>query len=309
MSHPLWDLITAFPPRDLLAVAPPFGMWPVARVVLGAEPDGETSRLEDRDPEFVARFMAGFGWLGDRYFRHRAFGVEHVPAAGPGLLVGNHSGGLVATDWALTLTAIYRRHGAARAVYGLGHDFVQWHPVLRRYAGKLGGLRAGHDTAHQVFAAGHLAIVYPGSDFDSFRPFAERDRVVLAGRTGFVELALREQVPIIPVVTAGAQEQYVVLTRGEGLARAVRFKERMRSNVLPISLSLPWGLAPALLPYFPLPTQISTAFLPPVSWPDLGPEAADDPAVVRRCYDEVEALLQTKLDALTLGRIPWLGQL
>ena len=37
-------------------------------------------------------------------------------------------------------------------------------------------------------------------------------------------------------------------------------------------------------------------------------EAADDAAAVRRCYDEVEAVLQARLDALTLGRIPWVGQ-
>ena len=75
----------------------------------------------------------------------------------------------------------------------------------------------------------------------------------------------------------------------------------------PIGFSIPWGFGPTYLPYIPLPTQITTAFLPPISWPDLGPEAAADPAVVRRCCDEVEAALQARLDALTLGRVPWLG--
>ncbi|MBI5478405.1 MAG: 1-acyl-sn-glycerol-3-phosphate acyltransferase [Deltaproteobacteria bacterium] len=305
MAHPLVDFITAFEPRDLLRAAPPLGMWPVLRVILGGEPDeaGEP-RLEDRDPDFVARFFEGFWWFAQRYFRHRVHGVENVPARGAALIVGNHSGGLTPTDWALTLAAIFKAHGPARAVYGLGHDFLQWHPVFRKYGRKLGGLRAGHEVAHEVFARGHLAIVYPGSDFDSFRPFAERDRVVLAGRTGFIELALREQVPIVPVVTAGAQEQYVVLTRGEGLARLLDMKRRLRSNVFPLGFSFPWGFGPTLLPYVPLPTQITTAFLPPMAWPDLGPEAA----AVRRCYDEVEAALQARLDALTLGRVPWLGQ-
>jgi len=178
---------------------------------------------------------------------------------------------------------------------------------LRKYAGKLGTLRASHDEAQKAFERGHLVIVFPGSDYDAFRPFSERNRIVLAGRTGFVKLALRAKVPIIPVVTAGAQEQFFVLTRGEGLASLLGLKRRLRSNVLPIALSFPWGLAPALLPHIPLPVQVSTAFLPAMTWPDLGKDAAEDPAAVERCYREVEAVMQARLDALTLGRIPFVG--
>ena len=62
-------------------------------------------------------------------------------------------------------------------------------------------------------------LVYPGSDLDTFRPFRDRDKIVLGGRKGFLELALRERVPIVPVVTAGTHEQIIVLTRGDRLAR------------------------------------------------------------------------------------------
>jgi 1-acyl-sn-glycerol-3-phosphate acyltransferase len=309
VTHPLLKLVTAFEPRDLIQVAPPLGMWPFVRKFLGAAPEPvDEPTLADRDPEFCSRFFEGFLWFAHHYFRHRLYGVEHVPAHGAALIVGNHSGGITFTDWGLALGAINQAHGPERAVYGLGHDLLQWHPVFRKYSRKLGGLRAGHEAALEAFGGGHLVIVYPGSDFDSFRTFADRDRVVFRGRTGFVELALRAQVPIVPVVTAGAQEQYVVLTTGEKLAHLVDLKRRLRSNVAPIGFSVPWGFGPAFLPYVPLPAQITTAFLPPISWPDLGPEAADDPAVVGRCRDEVEAALQARLDSLTLGRVPWLGQ-
>jgi 1-acyl-sn-glycerol-3-phosphate acyltransferase len=305
--HPLLKLLTVADPLELAAMLPQTYL-PILRVLLGGDPDDGEARLEDRDPEALGKLLEGMRWLTAKLHRPRTLGVEHVPSSGPGLLVGNHNGGLVALDWVLTMIPIWEKFGPERAVYGLGHDFVQWSPLLRKYAAKMGGLRAGHDTAQIVFAAGHLAIVYPGSDYDSFRPFSERNRVVLAGRTGFVSLALRAQVPIIPVVTAGAQEQWIVLTRGEELARALGLKERLRTNVFPIALSFPWGLTSGYLPYLPLPTQITTAFLPPMRWPDLGPEAADDDEVLQRCYAEVETLMQAKMDELTRGRVPLLGQ-
>ena len=98
-----------------------------------------------------------------------------------------------------------------------------------------------------------------------------------------------------------------MLTRGEGLARALDLPRRARLYVFPIVFSFPWGVTSALLPYIPLPTQITTAFCPPLRWPALGPEAADDPAVVERCYREVETVMQARLDELAEGRIPILG--
>jgi 1-acyl-sn-glycerol-3-phosphate acyltransferase len=304
--HPLWKLLTVARPHELLALLPQ-SYFHTLRVLLGARPDEAEARLEDRDPEALGKLLEGMRWLTEKLHRPRVLGIENVPAQGPGLLVGNHNGGLVVLDWVLTMIPIWERFGPARAVYGLGHDFVQWSPLLRKYAAKMGGLRAGHGMAERVFEAGHLAIVYPGSDYDSFRPFSERNRVVLAGRTGFVNLALRAQVPILPVVTVGAQEQWIVLTRGEGLARALGLKERLRSNVFPIAFALPWGLTSGYLPYLPFPTQITTAFLPAMRWPDLGPEAADDEAAIRRCYAEVESAMQAKMDELTRARVPILG--
>jgi len=118
-------MLGAFEPRDLVRGAVADGLLPVVRVALsGKVPEGNT-RLEDRDPEFVSRFFEGVLWLGRWYFRHRVYCLEHVPADGPALLVGNHNGGLTAVDWALAVAAIYRAYGPSRAVYGLGHDFLQ----------------------------------------------------------------------------------------------------------------------------------------------------------------------------------------
>jgi 1-acyl-sn-glycerol-3-phosphate acyltransferase len=264
--------------------------------------------LDARDPEFVRLIVDLFRALGERYFRWDVEGVEHVPHAGPALLVGNHNGGMQVTDSFLTFVAIWDRFGPLRAIRGLAHDLAFDDPVLAKYAAKFGVLRAGHANAHRAFERGDLVLVYPGSDLDSFRSFRDRNRIELGGRRGFVRLALRAGVPIVPVVSAGTHEQFVVLTRGEKLAKRIGFKKLFRAEVLPIVFSLPWGITLGFVPYLPLPAQTTLAFGEPIHFPDLGPEAADDEAAVDACYRRVEAEMQAILDRITAGRRPFFGR-
>ena len=141
-------------------------------------------------------------------------------------------------------------------------------------------------------------MVFPGSDLDTFRPFRDRNKIVLGGRKGFLRLALREGVPIVPVVTAGTHEQFVVLARGDRLAKLVHAHAWARTEVMPLVLALPWGVTSGFVPYLPLPAQTTVAFLPAMRWPacDLSDPAVD------RCYAEVEDAMQHGLDALTHDR-------
>ena len=276
-------------------------VYKIARLALGRR-SAAGGDPGERDPDFVAATLDLVEPLLRHYFRAEVRGGEHIPAAGPGLIVGNHSGGLQTVEALLIFREVLRQHGKERALYGLGHNLVFDDPTLRKYAGRFGGLRAGHDAARKAFARGAMALVYPGSEYDSFRPWRERNRVVLAGRSGFIRLVLTSGVPIIPAVTVGAQEAFVVLTRGEGLARRLGLKRLLRANVAPFALALPWGLAPAVLPYLPLPTKIITRFGPPLRFDHLPAAAADDPRIVQECYETVEGVMQGMLDQLAAER-------
>ncbi len=266
-----------------------------------------TTTLDDvraRDPEFVA-LMLDLARIFSRVFRLQVEGVDNVPASGPVLLVGNHNGGLVPTDTFFTLLAIFDRFGPARAVSLLAHDFLIEDDLFQRYARRLGVVRANHEGAHGALRAGNALLVYPGGDVETFRTFRDRKKIDLAQRTGFIALALREHVPIVPVVSAGTHEQFVVLSRGDRFARRIRLHEWARTEVFPLVLALPWGLTSGFFPYLPLPAQTSIAFGEPIRWPSLDPE---DPAAVLACVAEVEARMQTMLDRLYAGRRFLLGR-
>jgi hypothetical protein len=91
------------------------------------------------------------------------------------------------------------------------------------------------------------------------------------------------------------------LKRALGHAACAR-ADWARTEVLPIALALPWGLTSGFVPYLPLPAQTTLAFLPPMTWPELGPGSADRPEDLERCYREVEAAMQVTMDRLTRGR-------
>jgi len=124
-------------------------------------------------------------------------------------------------------------------------------PVIGRYFRAMGVLPAAPDSIATALAEGRDVALWPGGEVDSLRPWADRDRANLAGRTGFVKMAIRAGVPIVPIATVGGADAMPVLIRGAGLSRALRLDQLLRLKVFPLAISLPWGIAPAALPSSP----------------------------------------------------------
>jgi 1-acyl-sn-glycerol-3-phosphate acyltransferase len=149
--------------------------------------------------------------------------------------------------------------------------------------------------------------LWPGGEVDSLRPWSERDQATLAGRAGFVKMAIRAGVPIIPIATVGGADAMPVLIRGDRLSKLLGLDKMLRLKVFPIAVSLPWGIAPAALPQFPLPAKIRTRLMPPVDL-DHDPARADDDEYVERKYQEVQDSIQAGMDALARKRaLPLFG--
>jgi len=119
--------------------------------------------------------------------------------------------------------------------------------------------------------------------------FRDRYRVRRFGRGGFVQVALRTGAPIIPVAVVGAEEVHPVVFELPALARLLRLP------TLPLTPTFPW-LGP--LGLLPLPSKWFIAFGPPIETAGLGPEAAEDSALVLELSEEVRAWIQSALDRL-----------
>ena len=267
-----------------------------------ARPLYDADSIENRDARAVERAIEVLEPLLERWFHPLVRGLSRIPD-GPGLYVANHNGGVLMPDVFVLATALYRARDMEDLPYALCHELAVSTPWLNHTLVPLGAVRAKPENAAKLFAARRKVLVYPGGDLEVLRPYRDRNRIVFGARRGYVRLAIEHGVPIIPTVTAGAHEGFVVLTDGHKLAKALRIDKLLRVNVLPVTLSVPWGVSVGFPPpYIPLPTRIYTEILEPIRFPRTGPEAARDAAYVELCHRRVVSAMQAALDRLAAER-------
>ncbi|MBE9181188.1 glycerol acyltransferase [Oculatella sp. LEGE 06141] len=262
--------------------------------------------LERRNPSFLRALMPLWGWLYHFYFRVQTDGWQHVSPQGQVLLVGSHNGGLAAPDMFMMMYDWFRLFGADRPIYGLMHPSV-WKgaPLVGQLAAEAGAVVAHPKMAIAAFDQGASVLVYPGGAKDVFRPYALRHKICLGGNQAFVKLALRKNIPIVPLISYGAHETLIVLA---DVYEQVQHLHQwgmpwllgIDPEVFPIYLGLPWGVAIGPLPNIPLPVPIHTRVCPPIMFERYGQEAASDRGYVNACYNLVCAQMQQALNDLVL---------
>jgi 1-acyl-sn-glycerol-3-phosphate acyltransferase len=262
--------------------------------------------LDERDPKFIQSLMPLLGFLYDYYFRVQSTGWHHIPPQGKALIVGSHNGGLAAPDMSMMMYDWFRQFGVERPAYGLMHPKVwQVSPPLAQLVAKAGAIIAHPKMAYAALRSGATLLVYPGGVQDVFRPHYLRHKIYFAGRQGFIKLALREQVPIIPVISAGAHDTLIILADIYKMARqlhqsGVPWLLGIDPEVFPIYLGWPWGLSIGPLPNIPFPVTIHTRVCPPIVFTRYGTAAASDRHYVNECYKLVVDKMQQELDDLVL---------
>src|SRR5215475_1967900 len=214
------------------------------------------------DPAFTRQVVDATGPVIKRWYRAEVRNVEKIPPAGGTLVVSNHSGGMLTPDVLVFSPAFYKAFGYDRPVYTLAHYGLFLGPVdgwLRR----LGVIEASRENAAAALHSGAVVLVFPGGDYDSYRPTFSANTIDFNGRSGYVRTAIEAGVPIVPTVSIGAQETQLFLTRGNWFARKLGIT-KARMDILPVSVGFPFGLSVIFPPNLPLPSKIVTEVLEPI---------------------------------------------
>lgn len=238
----------------------------------GVDPYGVSAR-------HLARIFTGLDFFYHRYFRVRAYGLEHVPARGRAMLVGNHSGG-VAVDGAMVFASMFFELDPPRLAQGMAEKFINTVPFMSEWMNRCGHLTGLPETAHKLLEDDRLLVVFPEGARGTAKLYRERNSLVGFG-TGFVRLAMATGTPIVPFAFLGGGEAIPTVMNSYTLGKL------MGAPYIPIT---PYLFA------LPLPVQLEVHYGEPIVVTGTGAE--DDEVInvhVDRVKNKIAELLEIGL--------------
>jgi 1-acyl-sn-glycerol-3-phosphate acyltransferase len=154
-----------------------------------------------------------------KWFRAEWDGLEKIPTEGGALLIANHAGA-IPSDAPVIMHGIEKE--LDRPVYGLADYFFRTVPVLGTLWARTGGVSARPANAYRLLKEQRqLALVFPEGTKGPSKSFTDRYQLRRFGRGGFVEIAMRAGVPVIPIAVIGSEEAMPVIMRVPTLAKAL----------------------------------------------------------------------------------------
>lgn len=209
----------------------------------------------------------------DHWFRVTSHDSHHIPAEGAAVLACNHSGTLP-FDAMMVWADVVRQTDPPRVPRPIADYFVSllpWVSVLYSRAGAIGGTR---ENFRAILDSGEMLLVFPEGSPGIGKPFKDRYKLT-AWRAGHAELAIRHQVPVVPIAVVGAEEQMPQIGRIERIKL----------------FGAPW--LPITATPFPLPVHYHVWYGAPIALQEqFGPEQADHPGAVAEAARQVRIAVE-----------------
>src|SRR5688500_17177326 len=269
-------------PRDDVAEAPRAGaLVPIRQTRIPPETLADPRRSDvdewGRSEKMRALARQLYQPLYENWFRAEWEGLDKIPKDGGALLVANHAG-------ALPSDAPVIMHGIEeeldRPVYGLAEHLFKALPFVGTMWSRVGGVAAHPENAYRLLREQQqLVLVFPEGAKGPGKTYGERYKLRRFGRGGFVEMAMRAGVPIVPIAVLGAEESMPIAFKLPAVSTMLRLP------YFPITYNqLVFGPLGALV-YFP--SKFKLRVLDPVSF-DVPPD--QERYSKSRIMDEAEAI-------------------
>jgi 1-acyl-sn-glycerol-3-phosphate acyltransferase len=234
------------------------------------------------------------------WFRCEIEGIENVPSEGGALLVSNHSGAMP-PDAAMIAKAIKEEHPRPRPLNLTIEHFFRGYPGFSMLMPKIGGVPAHPANVHRLlFDERQLVLVFPEGRKGTEKLYKDRYRLRRFGRGGFVEAAMRAEVPIVPIAVVGAEEAMPIFAH-------IKILQKVTGLIYtPLTPGFPHLGPLGLLSY--LPAKFKIRFLEPVRTDDMGDKPWEDKALVQTVAHDIRATIQEELYEMVAKRgSVWFG--
>jgi 1-acyl-sn-glycerol-3-phosphate acyltransferase len=188
------------------------------------------------------------------WFRVEWEGLEHIPREGGALLVANHAAA-IPSDAPVIMHGIETE--LERAVYGLAENLLRALPMVGTIWSRVGGVPAHPENAYRLLHDDkQLVLVFPEGTKGTGKLYRDRYKLHRFGRGGFVEIAMRSGVPVIPIAVVGAEESMPIVFKSARLAKLLNIP------YFPVTANMLLFGPAGLLLYFP--SKFKLRVLPPV---------------------------------------------
>ncbi len=249
--------------------------------------DFDAYGLDKKYVEAYRRIL--FPFLRYVYWRIEHKGIENIPSHGRAVLTGVHRG-FMPLDAVTTFLLIVTE--CRRYTRFLIHPTLIKFPFQFNFMTKLGGMIACQENADYVLGRDEVLGMYPEGIHGAFTYYRDAYKLGKFGRDEYVKIALRNQAPIVPFVTAGTPEIFPIFAK-------LNWRWWKRFSLWPcFPIAPPFPLLP-----IPLPTKWHIHFLEPIHIEkQYGPEAADDPIIVKEISQDIRMRMQAALDDMVKRR-------
>jgi 1-acyl-sn-glycerol-3-phosphate acyltransferase len=252
-----------------------------------------------RSESFRAMVRKGYDPIYRNWFRAEWEGLENIPTEGGALLVSNHAA-------ALPSDAPVIMHGIEteleRPVYGLAEYLFKSMPIVGTLWARGGGVVAHPDNAYRLLHnQKQLVLVFPEGTKGTSKTYRERYQLARFGRGGFVKIAMRAGVPVVPIAVVGAEESMPILFKINALSKMLGVP------YFPVTANMV-AFGPILGSVLYFPAKFKLRVLPPVTF-DVAP---DQPrysrSLVMEQAENIRQIIQEALyDMLRERESVWFG--
>src|SRR5690606_1133067 len=167
----------------------------------------------DGPPPLPLKIYLGGVRVASKYFRYECEGYQHIVDSPSSLIVGYH-GRPFAWDQAMLAARMYDELGYYPRTFS-SKGLVNL-PIYREIADSFGAIYAwpSEREIERIKSAGQHLAVFPGGMREAVRPFWIRYQLDFGPRRGYLRLASRFDLPLIPVVATGVDDAYLGLNDG-----------------------------------------------------------------------------------------------
>jgi 1-acyl-sn-glycerol-3-phosphate acyltransferase len=230
----------------------------------------------------VAFMHTVFGWFYKNYFKVTVDGIDHVPAQGRAMLVGNHSGGW-ALDGMMVISSLVLEKEPPRLAHGMAEYFINEVPFGSLMSYRTGNFTGTPENATHLLENERVLMVFPEGARGTAKLYKERNSLVRFG-TGFMRLALQTRTPIIPFGFAGGGEAIPTI------ANLTKLGKLMGLPYIPVT---PWVVA------LPRPVPLHISYGEPMVFDGNGTEDDD---VIKAWVGEVKHSIAGLIDDAVAAR-------